>query len=82
MSDSYETDAALESPRPYGSEITLALQLLKADRLLPEDCACFAGLCRGGDVVAGLLSNGLRCRMQVAEALAIGANDNDGAEPD
>lgn len=27
-----------------------------------ETCCCFAGSCRGGEVVNGRLANGLRCR--------------------
>lgn len=29
---------------------------------LTEDCACFSGMCRGGQVVGGKLPNGQRCR--------------------
>jgi len=47
---------------------TAAIRAALAEARSPaasRSCPCFPGLCRGGDVVGGVLANGQRCR-QVA----------------
>ncbi len=49
-------------PAEAGAECGNCRNEAATHQRLTEDCACFAGLCRGGQVVNGKLPNGQRCR--------------------